>query len=112
MGCILDKIPSTYITVSKCRCLVSKVIVLLLCLTRTLCPAAVQVHVILNLLNPVSQDVVEHHLMSAPGPKADKLSHVYTLVLYSNHRCEKQGPAVKGRLMQLQSKPWGECWPG
>jgi calnexin len=43
-----------------------------------------QVHVILNMLNPVTQQVTEHHLMSAPAPKADKLSHVYTLVLYQN----------------------------
>jgi hypothetical protein len=44
-----------------------------------------QVHVILNMLNPVTQQVTEHHLMSAPAPKDDKFSHVYTLVLYQNH---------------------------
>lgn len=43
-----------------------------------------RVHVILNALNPVTQQVIEHHLMSAPAPKDDKLSHVYTLVLYPN----------------------------
>jgi hypothetical protein len=44
-----------------------------------------QVHVILNMLNLVTREVTEHHLMSAPAPMDDKFSHVYTLVLYQNH---------------------------
>lgn len=49
-------------------------------------PCVFQVHVIINALNPATKQIGEHHLLSAPEPRADKLSHVYTLVLHSNNR--------------------------
>jgi hypothetical protein len=42
------------------------------------------VHVILRLTHPVSGNVTEHHLMTAPAPQEDLLSHVYALLLHKN----------------------------
>jgi hypothetical protein len=62
------------------------------CLTRCSavcfrCGPDARVHVILHVNNPVSGNVTEHHLMSAPAPQEDLLSHVYALLLHSNGRC-------------------------
>jgi hypothetical protein len=39
---------------------------------------------ILHMTHPVTGNVSEHHLMSAPEPQEDLLSHVYALLLHNN----------------------------
>jgi hypothetical protein len=51
------------------------------------CGPDTRVHVILRLNNPALNNVTEHHLMTAPTPKHDGLSHVYALVLHVSGRC-------------------------
>ncbi|KAG0619161.1 hypothetical protein M758_4G121400 [Ceratodon purpureus] len=49
------------------------------------CGATNKVHFIFRHKNPKSGKYVEHHLKSPPTPVSDKLSHVYTAVIYPNN---------------------------
>jgi calnexin len=49
------------------------------------CGATNKVHFIFRHKNPKSGKYVEHHLKNPPSPVGDKLSHVYTAVIYPNN---------------------------
>lgn len=49
------------------------------------CGATNKVHFIFRHKNPKSGKYVEHHLKNPPTPVSDKLSHVYTAVIYPNN---------------------------
>jgi len=49
------------------------------------CGATNKVHFIFRHKNPNSGKYVEHHLKNPPSPAGDKLSHVYTAVIYPNN---------------------------
>lgn len=49
------------------------------------CGATNKVHFIFRHKNPKTGKYVEHHLKSPPAPITDKLSHVYTAILYPNN---------------------------
>lgn len=49
------------------------------------CGATNKVHFIVRHRNPSTGKYVEHHLTSPPIPIADKLSHVYSAVIYPNN---------------------------
>ncbi|CAM6096034.1 unnamed protein product [Calypogeia fissa] len=49
------------------------------------CGSTNKVHFIFRHKNPKTGEYVEHHLKSPPTPETDKLSHVYTAVIYPNN---------------------------
>ncbi|KAG6545856.1 hypothetical protein Mapa_012817 [Marchantia paleacea] len=49
------------------------------------CGSTNKVHFIFRHKSPRTGEYVEHHLKSPPSPVGDKLSHVYTAVIYSNN---------------------------
>eukprot|EP00271_Cylindrocystis_brebissonii_P013302 TRINITY_DN33038_c0_g1_i1.p1 TRINITY_DN33038_c0_g1~~TRINITY_DN33038_c0_g1_i1.p1 ORF type:complete len:587 (+),score=164.23 TRINITY_DN33038_c0_g1_i1:221-1981(+) len=49
------------------------------------CGATNKVHFIFRHKHPVTGEFIEHHLKSPPFPTNDKLSHVYTAVVYPNN---------------------------
>jgi len=49
------------------------------------CGSTNKVHFIFRHKNPKTGEFVEHHLKSPPLPVSDKLSHVYTAVIYPNN---------------------------
>lgn len=46
-----------------------------------ICGATNKVHFIIRIPNPVTGEVVEHHLANPPAPKSDALSHVYSVAI-------------------------------
>ncbi|CAM6095148.1 unnamed protein product [Calypogeia fissa] len=49
------------------------------------CGSTNKVHFIFRYKSPKTGEYVEHHLKSPPSPETDKLSHVYTAVIYPNN---------------------------
>lgn len=49
------------------------------------CGATNKVHFIFRHKNPTTGKYVEHHLKNPPSPIGDKLSHVYTAIIYPNN---------------------------
>ncbi|XP_024392874.1 calnexin homolog 1 [Physcomitrium patens] len=49
------------------------------------CGATNKVHFIFRHKNPTTGKYVEHHLKNPPVPAGDKLSHVYTAIIYPNN---------------------------
>lgn len=67
------------------------------------CGATNKVHLILQVRNPISGDLAEHHLVDAPLAKAsDKLSHLYGLTLRpdGSFSIAIDGKAVKSGSVQ------------
>lgn len=52
------------------------------------CGATNKVHLIIRHKNPVSGEWSEHHLQSPPTPKADKNSHLYTVIIRPDNSFE------------------------
>ena len=49
------------------------------------CGATNKIHFILRHKNPITGNYSEHHLKNAPPPTIDKLTHVYTAIIYQNY---------------------------
>mmetsp|Transcript_10058 Transcript_10058/g.30728 ORF Transcript_10058/g.30728 Transcript_10058/m.30728 type:complete len:469 (+) Transcript_10058:63-1469(+) len=48
------------------------------------CGSTSKVHFIVQLKNPKTGELVEHHLTNPPKPSADKDNHLYTLAIFRN----------------------------